>query len=484
MIVHKALVSPLPIPFFRTYRIPDVLRFVGLLAFNILFSVQKNEYSTDYTLYGWLAIANAGLALLFATRSNLFSIVLRLPSPVVLQYHRWIGVATVAHATTHMAYTIQRYIATDQVTVSFTSRRIQVGLMSWISLVLMFLTALPIVRRRLFEVFYYTHFLFLVFIGGAFYHSTSGAYATKGIEFLTVGLCLWAVDRIVRFLYNFRTIRLEKTTYYSGDLVKIKCTGVRAAQPGQIVWIQLPSISFVNWHPFTVASVSQDARPTTTIAVRGLGAYTTAVQKLPGADKDLQSDIKDIRLRIDGPYGVGRFNWAKTKLAILVAGGVGITPGLSIASYIIQNGAREQGGTQSIHLLWVIKDLSHVAWFEDELRELHERASQANSATNFNVSIHVSQIGPPAQGEASVGSLETTKNSNEASLQTVNPWKISDGRPDLVAWMQGIQSEYPGQDGSVNICGPRSLISTARRACAKTSSRDGLLFVEEEVFEL
>ena len=484
MIIHKALVSPLPIPLFRSYRVPDILRFVALLAFNVLFSVQKNEYSTDYTLYGWLAIANAGLAFLFATRSNLFSIVLRLPSPVVLQYHRWIGVATVAHATTHMAYTIQRYIATDQVTVSFTSRRIQVGLMAWISLVLMFLTAQPIVRRRLFEVFYYTHFLFLVFIGGAFYHSTSGAYATKGIEFLTVGLCLWAVDRIIRFLYNFRTIHLEKATYYSGDLVKLKCTGMRAAQPGQIVWIQIPSVSFVNWHPFTVASVSKDARPTTTIAVRGLGAYTTAIQKLPGANKDLQPDIKDFSLRIDGPYGVGRFNWAKTKLAILVAGGVGITPGLSIASYIIQNSGREQGSTQNVCLLWIVKDISHVAWFENELRELHELASQANSPTTFSVNIYVSQSGSRAQVEESVGSSEKSTNSNAASLQSETPWKISNGRPNLVSWIQGIQNEHPGQDGSVNVCGPKSLILTARKACAKTSSRDGLLFVEEEVFEL
>lgn len=484
MIIHKALLSPLPIPLFRSYRVPDILRFVGLLAFNILFSVQKNEYSTDYTLYGWLAIANAGLSLLFATRSNLFSIVLRLPSPVVLQYHRWVGVATVAHATTHMAYTIQRYIATDQVATSFTSRRIQVGLMSWICLVLMFLTALPIVRRRLFEVFYYTHFLFLVFIGGAFYHSTSGAYATEGIEFLTVGLCLWGVDRIIRFLYNFRSIHLEKTTYYSGDLVKLKCTGMRAAQPGQIVWIQIPSVSFVNWHPFTVASVSQGNRPTSTIAVRGLGAYTTAVQKFPGSNAELQSDTQGIRLRIDGPYGVGRFNWAKAKLAILVAGGVGITPGLSIASYIIQNAKREQERTQNIYLLWVVKDISHIAWFEDELRGLNELASQANSTTTFTVSIYISQNGPQAQGEASVGSLENIKGPNEGHLQSENPWKISYGRPDLVSWMQGIQSEHPGRDGSVNVCGPRSLIWTTRKACAKTSNRDNLLFVEEEVFEL
>ena len=392
--------------------------------------------------------------------------------------------ATVAHATTHMAYTIQRYIATDQLAISFTSRRIQVGLMSWISLVLMFFTALPIVRRQLFEVFYYTHFLFLVFIGGAYYHSTSGAYATEGIEYLTVGLSVWVVDRIIRFLYNFRTIHVEKATYYAGDLVKFKCTGMRAAQPGQIVWMQIPSISFVNWHPFTVASATHDAQPTTTIAVRGLGAYTAAVQKLPGAKSGTVSNLEDIRLRFDGPYGVGRFNWATTKLAILIAGGVGITPGFSIASHIIQNATRKQGCKQHVYLMWIVKDVSHIAWFEEELRELNEISNQANSMTTFSVSIYVSQRTPQTQGSASSGSLEKGTISNETRLPSENPWKISHGRPDLVSWIKNIQTERPGQDGSVNVCGPTSLIRTARRACAETSHRDSLAFVEEEVFEL
>ena len=444
------------------YHGADALRFVGLLAFNILFSVQTNQYSTDYTLYGWLTLANAGLSLLLATRSNLFSIVLRLPSSVILQYHRWIGITTVAYATTHMSYTIQRYIATDQVMVSFTAMRVQVGLLAWLCLAIMFLTALPIVRRRLFEGFYYTHFLFLVFIGGAYYHSTSGPYATEGIEFLTIGLGLWAIDRIVRFAFNFRKIDVQSVTYYEGDLVKFKCSGMGSASPGQIVWIQIPSVSLVNWHPFTVAS-SVDASPVTTIAIRGLGGFTAAVQSLPEA-KSSTSD-KPLRLRFDGPYGVGRFNWETQRLAVLVAGGVGITPGLSIASRSIRCAT-----SGHVHLLWVVKDKKHISWFADELRELHELST--SGSTTFTVQIHVS--GGDAVAEKQGASPDTTE----------RPWTVQAGRPNLYSWLQDIKQRRPGLDAAVNICGPRSLIRDARRACVRASNWDGLLYVEEEVFEL
>lgn len=237
--LHKLHSFPLSLSCLDCH-VTDVARFTTFLALNLVFSVQSNEFTADYTLYGWLAIANAGLALLMASRNNLFASLLRIPNPVLLQYHRWIGLATVAHATVHVSFNIQHYIETKQVTTSFGNHRIQVGLMAWIALVMLFLTALPIVRRRFFEVFYYTHALFFIFVVGALIH------ASHGPEFMLPGLLLWGIDRAIRLAYNFRNIQVQSVEAFEGDVTKFKVKGLRTRTPGQVVWLQIPRVSFVN----------------------------------------------------------------------------------------------------------------------------------------------------------------------------------------------------------------------------------------------
>lgn len=386
-----------------------------------------------------------------------------------MQYHRWVGTFTFIHATTHVAFNIMHDIETDQIESQFENARIRVGILAWICLSIMFLSSLPIVRRNLFEVFYYMHFLFFIFMVGALYHTTNGP------EFLLPGFSLWVVDRALRVWHDFRKIQIESVEYYAGDLTKFKVTGAWRAQPGQIVWIQLLKVSFLNWHPFTVAQVSQGDNPVTTIAVRGLGAYTRAIQQLPGAGNGDES--KKLRLRVDGPYGIGRFNWSNTALTVLVAGGVGITPGLSIASFIVQNSSHASTQKQ-VHLLWVVKDKTHVAWFADELKQLHALSQQAGSKVDFKVTIYAT--------DSLYGSDSTLEMQPKQmpSLDEQLPWEINAGRPNLGAWLKDIKRGSGQVDACVNICGPATLLNETRKECISASDAKTIFYVEEEVFHL
>lgn len=502
----------IPIPYFTDCHILDGIRFAIFVALNIVFSLNTNLYTTDYTLYGWLTISNGGLALLLASRSNLFSIILRIPAPVLLQYHRWIGLATIADATVHISYNIMHFINTDQIASNLASPRIQVGLAAWICLILMLLTALPIVRRRAFEVFYYAHFLFFVFIGGALYHTT------KGPEFLLPGFGLWVADRAVRLVYGFRKIIVESTEYHEGDVTKLQLRGMRVAAPGQMVWLQLPGVSRLNWHPFTVASsvalTGDDAMltatmtPRTTVAIRGLGGYTSAVQALVEKESNPTAATvsgRSLRVRLDGPYGVSRFNWHDERLVVLVAGGVGITPGLSIASSIIAAATIASPGpaatppaTTHIHLLWVVKDAAHISWFAEELRALCVVLSrQPSPIVRFNIVIHVTnsvsgsatpsapefngsssvEMITPAQTLSSSSTLPSAQNKND-------PWRLQQGRPDIHRWFKNCKDSAPNVDAAVNVCGPAALVLDVRRASVAQSSGNCLFRIEEESFEL
>lgn len=271
---------PSVIPLITRNNLPILLRVSFFTFLNFLWGWNKFAYTTNYQLYGWLTIANGGLSLLVSARTNAFSRVARIPSAVLLMYHRWIGLATFVHATLHCSLIIQHYVQTDQFNTAAQAPRIPVGIAAWISLAIIAITSVPkVFRRRWFEAFYYPHFFFLVFVAGALYH------ANKGPEFLLPGFGLWVIDRTIRFYNNFRSLNVKLATHYPGGVVKFNIEGVSPSQPGQMAWVQIRNISLFNWHPFTIASAP--GQNGLTIAIRALGSFTKKVNNIEGDDTEM-----------------------------------------------------------------------------------------------------------------------------------------------------------------------------------------------------
>jgi predicted ferric reductase len=348
--------------------------------------------------------------------------------------------------------------------------------MAWVSLSIIGITSISFVRRRKFELFYYSHALFLAFIIGALTH------ASHGPEFLVPGLALWAIDRLIRFVYSFQRIQVTSVEAYEGDVTKFKVRGLRTFHPGQIVWIQIPQVSFLNWHPFTVASAPGEDEHT--IAIRGIGNYTKKthglVKSIQGVGGEDGGAVTPFKMRMDGPYGVGRTEWGVHPVTILVAGGIGITPGISIASHILkragQRNARIEGNNSEwhIHLLWVVRDESHVDWFREELSQLQSLASSPSVPATFDVTIHVTGR---SLGAGYEGTRTKRPRVKEESLGTVIP-----GRPDISEWFQDISRRHDAFHAAVSACGPRTLIRSVRKAAARVSGEKVLFSVDEEVF--
>ncbi|UKZ77983.1 hypothetical protein TrVFT333_005717 [Trichoderma virens FT-333] len=475
--IHKIGTLPSVIPFITRNNIPILVRVSVFTFLNFLWGWNKFAYTTNYQLYGWLTIANGGLSLLVGARTNLFAHVARIPSAVLLRYHRWIGLATFIHATLHCSLIIQHYVQTNQFYTAAQAPRIPVGIAAWISLCIIAITSVPkIFRRRWFEAFYYPHFFFLVFVAGALYH------ANKGPEFLLPGFGLWVIDRGIRFYNNFRSLTVKSVIHYSGGVTKFNVSGVAPSQPGQIAWVQIPSVSFFNWHPFTIASAP--GQNETTIAIRALGSFTKKVQNFgedgekiaqPGANEGEMHQTASMemsypKVQIDGPYGVGHLHWGAHPVVVLVAGGIGITPGISIATHIVNqavSGLVPASGGWHIHLLWTVKSFDHISWFEAELKKLAEIASDQAVPVTLDITIHVTSGG----GEES------------ESVKFDGIGNIYQGRPDITEWFESVRDARAGMDASVNLCGPAQLVHSGRIAASKASCQDILFHVEEETFE-
>lgn len=89
---------------------------------------------------------------------------------------------------------------------------------------------------------------------------------------------------------------------------------------GQFAFFTFPSISKREQHPFTISSHPHD-KEHLQITIKGLGDYTNGlVNKLSKGDQ----------AKVEGPYGKFTTSHSKEREQIWVAGGIGITPFLSL----------------------------------------------------------------------------------------------------------------------------------------------------------
>ena len=207
------------------------------------------------------------------------------------------------------------------------------------------------------EVFLWVHRFFgLVFLIGAVH-----AFRTPGVKALspalTVYLGAFALAGLLAYAYRSvfgelfvkrRHYRVTNINRFGGEVAEITLSpsdGSLPFTPGQFVFLTFESRSMSQWfrpfsrrpsgpseivslrtgavrkqfHPFSITS-SPDSRELQ-VAIKASGDYTAALEHLEVGD----------RARIEGPYGSFSYRNASSRRQLWIAGGIGVTPFLSMA---------------------------------------------------------------------------------------------------------------------------------------------------------
>ena len=129
--------------------------------------------------------------------------------------------------------------------------------------------SLSFFRSRYWEIFYTTHlYASIVFIVLAFWH------ATQGWRFLMPAVVLYFIDRCLRFYNSTRIAYITDVDTFSADnfsVSKLQFTEASAKlnefRMGQFYYINIPCISQIEWHPFTISCAQSARLPTLHIKV-------------------------------------------------------------------------------------------------------------------------------------------------------------------------------------------------------------------------
>jgi predicted ferric reductase len=255
---------------------------------------------------------------------------------VIYHFHRQISLVAVALVVAHP---LILFAARPQLLALLNPMaapwRARFAMLSVVSLVALVATALWRAKWRIrYETWHVTHVgLALTAIAAGLAHMVGWGFYLDAPwkRALWIALpILWAwllvyvriVKPVLRLRRPFRVVevRPERGDAYTLAMKPEGHPGFRF-RPGQFAWLTVYGTPFkITAHPFSFSSSAEAADGRVEMTIRNLGDFTGAIGEIQVGR----------RVWLDGPYGAFSLGRKPADIAVLIAGGVGVTPMMSI----------------------------------------------------------------------------------------------------------------------------------------------------------
>jgi predicted ferric reductase len=359
-------------------RVAWVMAFVALPLAPLMFLVGTGEErGLDVSVVlGLVAVSALVATILVASRLRSFTRGLGIEQLLVV--HRYLGLVVLGLVLAHVAVVVlanpRRNIAL--LDLVHASPGMRAATIATISLVLLALTAL--LRRRLrltYQLWRIVHVLLattavagsalhVILLQNLIHEDGMRTWFTALTGALIVVLVLrWFLRPLLARRAAFRVREVRRESDAVSTLV-LESSGRRqglrggtlAFAPGQFAWLRLHRWGLFTDHPFTIASGAH-SDGSLEFTVRHIGGYTRTLGRLsPGK-----------QVFLDGPHGSFSVDHTRATGLVLLAGGVGITPMMSMLRTLADRGDRRP------HRLLVSGRSPDDLLFTDELEDLQAR---------------------------------------------------------------------------------------------------------------
>ncbi|CAN6882934.1 unnamed protein product [Brassica oleracea] len=378
-------------------------------------------------------IGNICLAFLFlpvARGSSLLPAV-GLTSESSIKYHIWLGHMVIAIFTAHGLCYIIYWVSVHEISqmLMWDTKDISnlAGEISLVAGLVMWATTYPAVRRRFFEVFFYTHYLYIVFMLFFVFH--------VGISYTFIsfpGFYIFMVDRFLRFLQSRDNIRLLSARILPSDTIELTFSkNPRLVySPTSILFVNIPSISRLQWHPFTITSSSNLEAEKLSVVIKSEGKWSTKLyQRLSSSHQ-----IDRLAVSVEGPYGPASTDFFMHEALVMVSGGSGITPFISVIRDMIATSQNQKCKIPKITLICAFKNSSEISMLHLVL-PLSGLQTELSSDINIKIEAFITREKEP-RSEATTEQIKTLWFKPSLSDQPIS----SILGPNSWLWLGGILS--------------------------------------------
>lgn len=294
--------------------------------------------------FGFNAVLCFSLLILPATRNCFWMLSMGIDYSHAIKYHRWIGFLTVfvvlAHAIPYYKdwFAAGRFVENGLPCIGCdygepaNRKRLQnfFGQLAFFSCMIMGVTSLNPVRRRYYELFYYTHHLFIVVLIAMCLHFSGF------VIWMYPGVCLYMMHRILARSQGGVPCEVVDMEAIPGEITRLvfrRSPGKSGHyHAGQFVYLRVPLLSQTQWHPFSISSSPIEYEDTFTVHVKAIGNFT---KELFAVAIQAREERKVPLIYVDGYYGKMSDDFQHYPVLVFVAGGIGATPIISMVGKIL-----------------------------------------------------------------------------------------------------------------------------------------------------
>jgi predicted ferric reductase len=352
-----------------------------------------------------------------------------------------------------------------------------------ITMAFMYSSAITSIRRPMFEFFWYTHHLFILYYILLICHGFPGLLEQpNAYMFVTGPLLFYLIERGIRVCRGNEDTVLLMAVQHPGDVLELRMKkNTFVYQPGVYLFLNVPYLSSQEWHPFTITSAPE--QEFVSVHIRIVGDWTGALKKLLNPNNELGVVCEAIATapdgrpicRIDGPFGTASEEAFTYKTVILVGGGIGVTPFASILRSMRYRMERERAtGIATIpikkaYFYWLSREAAAFEWFSELLSAI-EDADDENK-----IEIHTYLTGGPKKTD-DIKKLMMTEASGERDVVTGLKSRTSYGRPNWDVILAKAMQDHKGDKIGIFFCGPaavsKNLYQVARKLQAQVQPGD------------
>jgi NAD(P)H-flavin reductase len=228
-------------------------------------------------------------------------------------------------------------------------------------------------RRKHFNRFWYSHHLLLAMLILMCIHGTGQLLEPFETVYWLIGpLALYFIPRFWRES-PLSKLEVKNIDIKAGGVVQLRLQKPKyydcMVSAGMYGVINIPEISRLQWHPFTLTSSPSDDY--IEFHFRKVGGWTQAAHDLLESkidDKEI-SGIKDLPIvKVEGPIGASSQGFSDYPVVVLVGAGIGVTPMISVLNDLLHN----PGKVKRCFFYWTVRDRDSFQWFTELMDRIFE----------------------------------------------------------------------------------------------------------------